>query len=183
MKVLLIDGSPAVKSHTHALLGHLEHLFKQRGAETEIITLKEWQLPYNDPALHDRPWDHPHEGVRSFAKKVEEADIVVLGSPLYHGTFSGLLKTALDHLTDDGLKGKKVLPVSNASGLRGSIQAAQQLVIAPRTMGGQVHPRLIGTAKPDYDERPDGYVLVAPDMLQRCQEIVEEITSKGDGNV
>jgi NAD(P)H-dependent FMN reductase len=177
MKTLLIDGSPAAKSHTGALLSHLEDLFKERGAETEVITLKEWQLPYNDPALHDRPWDHPHEGVRAFVKKVADADIVVLGSPLYHGTFSGLLKAALDHLTDDALQGKKVLPVSNASGFRSSIQAAQQLVIVPRTMGGHVHPRLIGTAKPDYDERPDRYVLVASDMLQRCKEIVEEITS------
>jgi len=177
MKVLLIDGSPAVKSHTNALLTHLHDLFAERGHATEMVVLKDWQLPYNDPALHDHPWDHPHEGVRSFAKKVEEADVVVLGSPLYHGTFSGLLKAGLDHLTDDALKEKKVLAVSNASGLRNAIQAAHQLVIVPRTMGGHVHPRLIGTAKPDYEEQADRYILVAPDMLARCKEIVEEITS------
>lgn len=177
MKTLLIDGSPAVKSHTSALLAHLETLLKDHGSETELITLKDWQLPYNDSALHDHPWDHPHEGVRAFVQKVAEADIVVLGTPLYHGTFSGLLKAALDHLTDDGLKGKKVLLVSNASGLRNAIQGAQQLVIVPRTMGGIVHARLIGTAKPDYKEEADGYILTAPDMLQRCQEIVSEITT------
>jgi len=177
MKVLLIDGSPAVKSHTSALLACLTELFKEKGLAAETITLKDWHLPYNDPALHDHPWDHPSEKVRSLVQKVADADIVVLGSPLYHGTFSGLLKTALDHLTDDALQGKKVLPVGNASGLRNSIQAAQQLVIIPRTMGGIVHPRVIGTAKPDYAEEADRYVLIAPDMLQRCQEIVNELTS------
>jgi len=177
MNVLLIDGSPAPKSHTSALLAHLEELCKEKGLATERITLKDWQLPYNDPALHDHPWDHPDEKVRSFVQKVADANIVVLGSPLYHGTFSGLLKAALDHLSGDALEGKKVLPVGNASGLRTSIQAAQQLVIIPRTMGGIVHPRVIGTAKPDYTEEADRYVLTAPDMLQRCQEIVNELTN------
>jgi azobenzene reductase len=177
MKVLLIDGSSAQQSHTSALLAHLEGLFKEKGAQTDVVTLKEWQLPYNDAALHDNPWDHPHEGVRNFVQKVADADVVVLGTPVYHGTFSGLLKSALDHLIGDAFVGKKVLPVSNAAGIRVSIQAAQQLVIVPRTMGGLVHPRLIGTAKVDYEDQGGKFVLVAPDMLQRCEEIVSEITA------
>lgn len=175
MKTLLIDGSPAQMSHTSALVAYLAELFGGGGAETEVVTLKDWRLPYNDAALHDHPWDHPHEGVRTFVEKVAEADIVVLGTPVYHGSFSGLLKSALDHLVDDAFKGKKVLLVSNAAGVRVSLQGAQQLVIVPRTMGGSVHTRLIGTAKQDYEERDGRYELIAPDMLQRCQEIVNEI--------
>ena len=178
MKTILIDGSPANVSHTSALLAHLADLFQDHGSEVETITLKSLGLPYNDPELHDSPWESPHQAVREFAKKVDEADVVVLGTPLYHGTFSGLMKSALDHLTDDGFAGKKVLIVSNSSGLRNAIQAAQQLVIVPRTMGGLVHSRLIGTAKADYAEEAGRFALTAPDMLARCKEIVGEIVGK-----
>jgi len=178
MKTILIDGSPAAISHTSALLTHLADLFKNRGSETDVITLKSLHLPYNDPEFHDHPWDSPHPEIREFAKKISEADVVVLGTPLYHGSFSGLLKSALDHLTDDAFAGKIVLIVSNASGLRNAIQAAQQLVVVPRTMGGQVYNRLIGTAKADYAEKDGHFVLSAPDMLTRCSEIVAEMAGK-----
>lgn len=176
MNILLIDGSPAVQSHTSALLAHLSELFAAHG-QTEVITLKERQLPYNDAALHSNPEQHPDQGVRDFVAKVAAADVVVLGTPVYHGSFSGLLKSAIDHLVDDAFKGKKLLLVSNAAGVRVSIQGAQQLVIVPRTMGGSVHTRLIGTCKADYEDRDGQYFLTAPDMLQRCQEIVQEIVS------
>lgn len=176
MKVVLVDGSPAKQSHTSALLQYIGELFAEKdGVDTETITLKEWQLPYNDPELHERPWDHPHQGVRDFAQKISEADIVVLGTPLYHGTFSGLLKSAIDHLVDDAFKGKKVLCISNAAGIRVAQQGAQNLVVVPRTMGGQVYTRLIGTAKPDYADENGVYILSDQSIQQRCQDIVEEI--------
>lgn len=176
MNVLLLNGSPAQPSHTGALVAHLSRLFEAKGHACRILDLFQLNLPINNPLFHDDASASDNEKVRTFAADIQAADMVVLGTPLYHGSFSGLLKAALDNLDDDALAAKKVLIVSNSSGLRNSQQAAQQLVIVARTMMGDVHDRLIGTGKADYREQDGVFLLSSPEIAARCQEIVDEIT-------
>jgi azobenzene reductase len=150
MKAILLNGSPAVNPHTGALLIHLNTLLEKEGYETEIVNLRDLALPANDPNYHDNPENHPDQKVREFVQRVKETQVVVLGSPCYHGSFSGLIKGALDHLIDEAFKGKAVGVVSHAAGVRVSMQPAQHLALVARTMEGRVSDRLIGTCKTDY---------------------------------
>jgi len=38
------------------------------------------------------------ENVAALRRQVQEADGIILGTPEYHGSFSGVLKNALDHM-------------------------------------------------------------------------------------
>ena len=58
------------------------------------------------------------------------------------------------------------------------MQAAQNLVVVPRTMGGDVFNRLIGTCKADFERIDDVYVLVNDEVKIRCQEVVQRIASR-----
>jgi NAD(P)H-dependent FMN reductase len=101
--------------------------------------------------------------------------VIVLGSPCYHGSFSGVLKSALDHLIDEAFKGKSIGVVSHAAGIRVSMQPAQHLALVARTMEGRVSDRLIGTCKADYSEQ-DGHLVVSSDeILQRSERFVREL--------
>lgn len=175
MKAILLNGSPRPHSRTSALLEHLAGLLQEKGYEAEVVDLLALGLPYNDPLYHDKPWEHPDQKVRDFAQKIKEAEVVVLGTPLYHGSFSGLLKSALDHLIDEAFAGKAVGVVSQAAGLRVATQGAQQLAIVARTMYGRVSHRLIGTAKADYTEQGEGFVLSSDEMLQRSEIFVHDL--------
>lgn len=175
MNILLINGSPAENSSTGVLLKHLEGLFADKGCQTKFINLNELQLPYNNPLYHADATQSDVDKVRQFAADVAESSVVVLGTPLYHGSFSGMLKVALDNLDGDAFAGKKILLVSNGSKATGSLQAANELIIVARTMQGDVYLRTIGSCKSDYDEAGGHKVLASPDLLDRCQVIVDDL--------
>jgi len=177
MNVLLLNGSPAVKSHTKGTLVFVEQEFKRLGHTAKIIDLESFSLPVNDPIYHADAMQSPNEKVREFAQIIADSDLVVLGTPLYHGSFSGLLKCALDNLDGDAFEGKRILLCSNASGPRSAVQASQQLVIVPRTMGGLVHNSVIGTCKSDHTETETAFELTSDEIKNRCQKIVKEMTS------
>jgi FMN reductase len=77
---------------------------------------------------------HPSEAppeVASLLRRVEEAGALVLATPDYCGSFSGVLKNALDWLAPNGLAGKVVGLVSVAGGpsADGSLLALRELCL------------------------------------------------------
>jgi len=63
----------------------------RRGASTELLDLREYDLPVFDPNAD------PPEDVEALTDTIEAADSVLLGTPMYHGSYSSPLKTALDY--------------------------------------------------------------------------------------
>ena len=175
MKIFLLCGSIAQKAHTNALLHHLAGLLKEKGNETVIWDLKAQPLPIALPEYHKDPTVHPDPIVRKFVDEVEKTDAVILGSPLYHGSYSGVLKNALDNLRGDAFHRKWVGLVGNASGVRASHVEFSHLRQVVNTMEGYGLQTQIGTAKTDYDEMPDAYVLKDEDIKKRCARLVEEL--------
>jgi azobenzene reductase len=176
-QVLLINGSPAESSHTGILLKYIEKQF-QDSFTTKFINLNDLQLPYNNPLYHKDALASDVEKVRQFAADVADSAIIVLGTPLYHGSFSGMIKVALDNLDGDAFDGKVVLISSNGSKPSGALQAAQELVIVCRTMGGDVYNRMIGSSKADYDETSQERTLVNEEIKERCSTIVGALASR-----
>ena len=56
------------------------------------------------PALLD--WSDPH--VAELVEQVGAAELVVVASPTYKGTYTGLLKLFLDRFATDGIRGVAV---------------------------------------------------------------------------
>lgn len=80
------DGSYTRRALEEALAG-----VEAVGGTTEMLDLADVQLPPLDPDI-DASGDS--ETVR---QTIREADAVILGTPLYHGSYSGVLKNALDY--------------------------------------------------------------------------------------
>src|SRR3989344_3116034 len=98
MKILLVCGSISQQSHTHAFLRFIEDLLKKQKVETVFWDLRTSPLPIALPEYHKDPLKNPDKTVQKFVRAVMDADGLVLGSPLYHGSYSGVLKNALDNL-------------------------------------------------------------------------------------
>ncbi len=177
MKLLFISGSAAKKSHTTTLLEYLADLARKSGAETNIWKLADRPLPTSQPHWHHDPEHVDDPTVRAFAQAIREADHIVIGSPLYHGSYSGILKNALDCLSGDDFKGKKIGLVSNASNMRKAHQACLHMTTVVQTMYGHPTQTQIGTHGGDYQEFDDHYQLVDSDIKQRCERLIEEVLS------
>ncbi|GGC43431.1 NADPH-dependent FMN reductase [Brevibacterium sediminis] len=104
-RVVLISASPAENSKTEALLEFIARRLGQYGHRTEFIKLR--HLPASPLLAGDGS-----DGLISSARAtVAAADAVVVGSPVFKATYTGLLKVFVDLLPMDALHGKPVLPL------------------------------------------------------------------------
>lgn len=89
--VAAICGSLSEDSVTRVALGEVLSAAADAGADTTLVDLRDYHLPTfdaDDQDAGDAPKLRTH---------LRAADAVVLGSPMYHGTISSPLKTALDY--------------------------------------------------------------------------------------
>lgn len=102
--VLVISGSPSLTSKTEILGDHVtEQLADCETSHLRIRTLPARQLlsaDTTDPAIAEA------------REKVARADGIVLATPTYKASYSGLLKVFLDLLPQSGFAGKAVLPLA-----------------------------------------------------------------------
>src|SRR5205823_1525803 len=72
--------------------------------ESDLINLADYRVAFAD----GRPPDELGDDTASIVARVRDADVVILASPVYRGSFTGALKNLLDHLPVDSLCGKPV---------------------------------------------------------------------------
>ena len=91
--VVAICGSLRQGSSTHAALQIALSAAEEAGAEVELLELSKYDLVFQGSVASES--EYP-PGVFRLREKVKRAHGILLGSPEYHGSFSGVLKSALD---------------------------------------------------------------------------------------
>lgn len=109
--IVALCGSLRDDSHTRTSLECALAGAAQRGADTELLDLRRLDIPIYD-ADQTAPGD-----VDELRDRIQEADAIILGTPLYHGSYASPLKTALDYCGFDEFEQKTVglLAVSGGS--------------------------------------------------------------------
>lgn len=147
--VLLLSGSPNPGSRVGTTVAAAARLLAERGAHPRVWDLAERPLPVVDPRWHGRPDAHPAAPARALAKLAQEADAFVLASPTYHGSFSGVVKNALDHLDVPALAGKPVGLVAHGENLS-AVQVCDGLRSVVRALHGLALPEQLVTVPGDF---------------------------------
>lgn len=109
--VVALCGSLRDGSHTRTALREGLAGAAAVDASTQLIDLRDYTLPMFDPDI-DKQGDGPR-----LRKQLREADAIILGTPMYHGSYSNVLKNALDYAGFDEFDGTTVglLAVSGGS--------------------------------------------------------------------
>ena len=100
MKVLLINGSPRANSNTLLGIKEMEKIFTQQGIETEIINIGNKDIRGCIACEQCGKLGHCvfDDIVNEAAKKFEEADGLVVGSPVYYSTPNATVQAFLQRL-------------------------------------------------------------------------------------
>lgn len=174
-RALLISGSTRLPSYTRTLAQFVENNLVSLGLHTRHWDLRSQPLPITDPTYHHDPTLTPDLRVQEFVAAADSSDAFVLASPIYHNSFSGVLKNALDTLT---IKQFQYKPVSLISfgGARSS-QAVDQLRIVVRGLHGLTLPTQVCAERDDFREHSTGsnYVLVSSDIRLRVSILCKEL--------
>jgi FMN reductase len=92
LKVLAVVGSLNRDSITRSVILYVSEALSKSGCVVDVLDfLKEPLALYNPDTAHDLP------GYAQLKTRVEQADVVLLGTPDYHGSISGSMKNFLDH--------------------------------------------------------------------------------------
>jgi|SRR5215469_9073918 len=74
------------------------------GLEPQLINLGEQKVAFAD----GRPPEQYNDDTAAIVRSVNDADGVILATPVYRGSFTGALKNLLDHLPIESLAGKPI---------------------------------------------------------------------------
>ena len=131
MRIAIIIGSVRRGRQSDQVCLYLEKALNQlKGVETKVLDLKDYNLPiYTDKWVNQDPQP---VALLAFSKELKKADAIILASPEYHGSYTGVLKNALDHYWKEFAR-KPIGVVATGSGRFGGINASshmQQLILA-----------------------------------------------------
>lgn len=175
MEVLILSGSVGKRSCTRTLLRHAQKCLEVKHVNTVWWDLGEKPLPIAVPEYHKNQKRHPNYFVREFTDAVKHADGFVLGSPLYHDSYSGVLKNALDTLPSKVFARKPVALVSHSSNARSCVAPCNQLRPVIRSLAGYATHHQVGTTDEDYHKTSRSIAVENPDVICRVDELIDEL--------
>jgi FMN reductase len=112
VKLVGIAGSLRPGSYSHQALVVAAQRATALGAEVEILDLRSLHLPFCNGS--DEYPTYPD--VAKLRQTVQQADGLILATPEYHGSVSGVLKNALDLMGFEHLAGKVTGAISVLGG-------------------------------------------------------------------
>ncbi|MDE0010667.1 MAG: NAD(P)H-dependent oxidoreductase [Candidatus Poribacteria bacterium] len=170
--VVAICGSLRQGSTTHAALQTALSAAEAAGADVELLDLSEYELVFQGSVANES--DYP-PGIFKLREKVQRADGILLGSPEYHGSFSGVLKSALDLMGFDEFENKVIGLVGVSGGRMGAVNAISML----RTVGTALHAWVVpnDVSIPNSSEAfdADGN-LRDPELTARVKAVGKQVT-------
>jgi FMN reductase len=149
--IVALGGTLRSESTTGRLLAAALAMAEARGARTTLLTGDDIAFPHYEPgAVEGNP------AIGRYLEALRSADAVIVGSPGYHGTLSGLVKTALDYaeqLRGDGrvyLDGLPVGLIATAAGWQAAVSTLHALRTITHSLRGWPTPMglAINTGEP-----------------------------------
>lgn len=164
MKVLLVNGSPHAKGNTYLALHEMEKVFTENGIESEIIHIGNKDIrgciacrtcAQTGKCCFD-------DVVNETAQKFEEADGLVVGSPVYYASANATLIAYLDRLFfstrfDKTMKVGAAVAAARRGGITSTFDELNKyftisgMPIASGRYWNGVHGRELGEAEQDAE--------------------------------
>ena len=92
LRVLAVIGSLHRDSVTRSVICHIAKKLETSGCLVDVVDFEREPLPlYNPDTAYDAP------AFPALKKRVDAADVLLLGTPDYHGSMSSAMKSFLDH--------------------------------------------------------------------------------------
>lgn len=125
MKIAIILGSVRAGRKTGKVAHYLHHKLADIAEISPLLMdLRERNLPLLTDRWEKQPM--PSDTLAQFSQELKGADAMIFVTPEYHGSYSGVLKNAVDHFWKEFHR-KPIGVVCTGSGKFGGINASMEL--------------------------------------------------------
>ena len=169
MSVLLIAGSPSEQSRTAALLEAAGTRLEGRGLQVDRLKVRS----LSPQALLLADFGHP--SILDAQKRVADASVLVIATPVYKAAYSGILKVFLDVLSQTALKGKTVLPLATGGSPHHMLALDYALRPVLQSLGAKAILPGIYATDSQVILLPEGGHQIDADIARRLDEAVDTL--------
>jgi NAD(P)H-dependent FMN reductase len=171
IRIAGICGSLREGSYTRMALSTALEAAAEANTVTELIDLAGYDLPLVTSKTGP---EQAAPGVMRLRANVKAADGIILATPEYHGSFSGVLKNALDLMGFDEFEGKMIGLVGISGGRMGAFDALNSLRNIGRALHAWVVPAQASVPEAWKAFDASGHTAV-PETKQRLREVGEQV--------
>lgn len=104
-KIVILSGSPSIPSRTDISLKYIQTLVEKEGFTTEYYSITEFSATDLFQGRYDS------EDILMVSEKIKQANGIIIGSPVYKASYTGVLKALIDLFPEGAFKDKPVLPI------------------------------------------------------------------------
>jgi FMN reductase len=169
MFIVTLAGSPSTRSRSGVLLARARRELQARGHEVVSYGIHDFNA---EDLLHAR-FDSLQ--VKGLAAHIEQADGLVVATPIYKASFSGALKVLLDLLPERALHHKVVLPLATGGSIAHML--AVDYALKPVLGALKAQDLLQGVFADDSQVSYDNGGTVSAVLEQRLLESLEQFES------
>ena len=101
MKIVVISGSPRKNANTQVIMKYVFEYAKSKNQDTKLINLSEGQIE-----CYRGPDEEYNEATKIAGNDITDADVWLIGSPIYNSFFSSALKNLLEYINYKKTPGK-----------------------------------------------------------------------------
>jgi len=147
-RVTAVCGSLREGSYSRVALRRALDEAENAGASVDLVDLRDLDLPVFDPDVDEQG------DAAELTERVRRADSVLLGTPVYHGSYSSAMKNALDYCGFDEFENTTVgllcvsggsFPVTSLDHLRSVCRALNAWVIPHQVALPKARDKFDGT--------------------------------------
>lgn len=166
---IAVLGSPFPNSSSEKITQLVLDSLKSKGWKTDIVEL--FELPSDALLLRSKS-----DIVDAALNSVEAADLVILASPTYRATYTGLMKVFFDQFPQDALRGKLALPVQTGGSADHSLTIEYGMSPMVRSLGALVLSNTIYAWGAHWEEDDSPNDLLSS-LVTTAVEEVETLTN------
>lgn len=171
-KAIIINGGNNKGSRLTALQQKVESFFKNESLDFKAIYV-------HDLSAHDLiTANFESEEIKKANRQVEEADIIVILTPIFKASFTGILKTYLDLLPQKALEGKVIIPlaIGGSIGHLLSIEYALKPVLS--VLGATEILNTVFVIDEDVKRLSNGEFSIEKEAVSRLNAVLKQIRGK-----
>ena len=170
-KAVLINGGNSISSRLTGVQQHIETFLENQGISNEVIQVH--QLPAVDLITAN----FSSETIAKEIVKVGEADIVIFLTPIYKGSYTGILKTFIDLLPQKGLENKVVIPVAIGGSIAHLLALEYSLKPVLSILGATTITSPIYIVDSQVARTEEGYTLDEA-AVERIEKVFQSVVQK-----
>lgn len=170
-KVLTIAGSPSTTSRSSSVLEFSRIILEENGVNTSHLSVKD--IPPEDLVFAN----FESEAVKMAQSMIEQAQAIIIGTPVYKASYTGVLKALLDLMPQYALSGKTILPIATGGTITHLLSIDYAMKPLFSILGATNILRGVFILDSQMQRDEDGNVILDAEIQDRLKDSLSELVS------